>query len=66
MYKNVLQNIDNIEVWPVISFIIFFLFFIGLLWWTLTVDKNFIIRMKNIPLEDSTSEETLPTKTNSL
>ena len=32
MYKHVLQSIDNVAIWPVISFIIFFTFFVVLLW----------------------------------
>ncbi|MDQ2656666.1 MAG: hypothetical protein M3Y60_04530 [Bacteroidota bacterium] len=51
MYKNVLQNIDNIAIWPVISFVIFFLFFICLLWWVFTRDKELIDKMKEMPLE---------------
>ena len=46
MYKNVLQNIDNIAIWPVISFVIFFLFFVCLLWWVFTTDKKVIDKMK--------------------
>lgn len=53
MYKNVLQSIDNIAIWPVISFVIFFLFFICLLWWVFTTKKNVIDKMKSLPLEDS-------------
>jgi hypothetical protein len=51
MYKNVLQGIDNIAIWPVISFVIFFLFFICLLWWVFTTDKKFINEMRNMPLD---------------
>jgi Fe2+ transport system protein B len=65
MYKEVLQNIDNIQVWPVISFVIFFLFFLFLLWWAFTVDGNFIRQMSEIPLEDGT-DSTQPSKTSSL
>ena len=50
MYKNVLQSIDNIAIWPVISFVIFFLFFICLLWWVFTVDKKFVNEMSNLPI----------------
>ena len=53
MYKNVLQNIDNIAIWPVVSFVIFFLFFICLLWWVFTADKGFIKKMSQMPLNDS-------------
>lgn len=54
MYKNVLQSIQNIEIWPVISFVIFFVFFLCLIWWVFTVDKSFISRMKELPMEDDT------------
>jgi cytochrome c oxidase cbb3-type subunit IV len=53
MYKNVLQNIDNIAIWPVISFVIFFLFFICLLWWVFTTDRSFIDKMKGLPIDNS-------------
>lgn len=64
MYKNVLQSIDNIAIWPVISFVIFFLFFICLLWWVFSTKKTFIDKMKNLPLGGSTveSETNLNTK----
>lgn len=52
MYKEVLRSIDNIALWPVISFVIFFAFFIGLLWFTFTADKNFVRRMSNMPIDD--------------
>jgi cytochrome c oxidase cbb3-type subunit IV len=57
MYKNVLQSIDNIAIWPVISFVIFFLFFICLLWWVFTTDKQFIDVMKNLPLDNAQIED---------
>lgn len=61
MYKEVLRNIDNIAIWPVISFVIFFVFFICLLWYVFSADKKFITHMSNMPIEDeahtqSTSE----------
>jgi len=56
MYKNILQSIDHIAIWPVISFVIFFLFFICLLWWVFTVDKKFISKMSHLPMDDRTVE----------
>lgn len=64
MYKNVLQNIDHIAIWPVISFIIFFAFFLGLLLWVFMVDKKFIDRMKALPIEDESSTSTTSTVNN--
>jgi hypothetical protein len=52
MYKNVLQTIDNIAIWPVVSFVIFFIFFIVLLWWVFSADKDFINRMKALPMDN--------------
>lgn len=43
---------DHIAIWPVISFIIFFLFFLVLLWWAFTADKKFIRTMSQMPLHD--------------
>ena len=56
MYKNVLQNIENIQVWPVISFVIFFLFFLCLLWWVFKADKDYIENMRSLPIDDSNAE----------
>jgi cytochrome c oxidase cbb3-type subunit IV len=58
MYKNVLQSIDNIAIWPVISFVIFFIFFLCLLWWVFSTKKVFIDKMKSLPFENPTSETT--------
>jgi cytochrome c oxidase cbb3-type subunit 4 len=52
MYKNILQNIDNIAIWPTISFVIFFSFFAVLLWWVVKVDKKYVDEMGQIPLSD--------------
>jgi cytochrome c oxidase cbb3-type subunit 4 len=53
MYKNVLQHIDNVAIWPVISFVIFFFFFICLLWWVFTTDKKTIHEIEILPLQDT-------------
>lgn len=57
MYNNVLQSIDNIAIWPVVSFVIFFLFFLCLLWWVFTADKKFIKYMEELPACDSSPVE---------
>ena len=58
MYKNVLQSIDNIAIWPVISFVIFFLFFLCLLWWVATVDKKVIKEISELPLDPTAGNNT--------
>lgn len=57
MYKNVLQSIDNIAIWPVISFVIFFIFFLCLLWWVFTADKKMITRMSELPIDSTESND---------
>ncbi len=51
MYKEILRGIENVEIWPVISLIIFFSFFVGLLWWVFRTDRSYIGYMENIPLQ---------------
>ena len=57
MYKNVLQSIENIQIWPVISFVIFFVFFLCLLLWVFTADKKFIDKMKSLPLDEEGTDK---------
>lgn len=63
MYKEVLRSIDNIAIWPVMSFVIFFAFFLGLLWFTFTADKNFINRMSSMPMDDDNIKSTKESQT---
>ena len=57
MYKEILRSIDHIEIWPVISFIIFFLFFLMLLWWVFSADQKFIQTMSEKPLHDGSEKQ---------
>ncbi|MFC6223684.1 hypothetical protein ACFP2F_10570 [Hymenobacter artigasi] len=54
MEKNVLQSIAGITVYPLISFAIFFLFFIGLLVYVLIANRQHLHSMSQLPLEDET------------
>ena len=51
MFKYYFEQIQGIEIWPIISLTIFFTFFIGLIWWVVKVDKSYIKEMKQLPLE---------------
>ncbi|MBL8016269.1 MAG: CcoQ/FixQ family Cbb3-type cytochrome c oxidase assembly chaperone [Ignavibacteria bacterium] len=52
MYKQVLENIAGVEIYPVITLIMFFVFFLLILGWIFTLNKNYITRMENIPLDN--------------
>jgi len=54
MFKHYFEGAENIAVGPVISLIIFFVFFIVLLYWVFKVDKGFIKKMEDLPLNDDT------------
>ena len=58
MYKEILRNIDNIAIWPVLSFVIFFLFFLLMLWWIFSADKSYLDEMEDKPLHDGTHPQT--------
>lgn len=55
MYKDILQQIDSVAIWPVISLSIFFFFFLALLGWAFTAEKTYIEQMKQLPLDDAIS-----------
>ncbi|WP_192821832.1 hypothetical protein [Rufibacter sp. LB8] len=57
MYKNILQSIDGIAIYPIISFLIFFVFFIGLLLFVIFSDKQHIAAMSAMPLQQPEGEE---------
>jgi len=52
MYKDVLRSIEGIEIFPVISLIIFTLFFGGLIFYAMGLRKNKVEALANLPLED--------------
>ena len=58
MFKYYFEQIHNVEVWPIISLSIFFIFFLGLLIWVFKTDKNYILKMSNLPLEEDSSDDT--------
>jgi amino acid permease len=52
MYKEILQSIDGIAIYPIISFLIFFFFFLGLIAYVIVVKKDYIQSMKEMPLQN--------------
>jgi hypothetical protein len=53
MYKNVLEHIDGIEIFPLISLVVFFVFFLAITIWALKADKAYLKKMSNLPFESS-------------
>ena len=58
MFKYYFEQIHNVEVWPIISLAIFFIFFVSLLIWVFKTDKNYILKMSKLPLDGDSADDT--------
>ncbi len=56
MFKHYFEQIQNIEIWPIISLIIFFVFFTITLVRIFFLDKGYLEKMSGLPLEDEGDE----------
>jgi cytochrome c oxidase cbb3-type subunit 4 len=52
MFKHYFEIIDGIEIYPVISLLMFFIFFSAVFYWSVKVDKNYLKKMEEIPFEN--------------
>ncbi len=50
--KSHLETIDGVATYPMISLVIFFLFFTALFWWVFTASKGHLKEMSELPLDD--------------
>ena len=55
--KGNLENIDNVQIYPMISLLIFFIFFVVLFYWVITAKKEHINEVSNIPLDLDTNNQ---------
>lgn len=55
--KGHMESIEGIEIYPIISLIIFFTFFALLFLWVFTAKKNYINEVSQIPLETENNQE---------
>ncbi|MFL9843202.1 CcoQ/FixQ family Cbb3-type cytochrome c oxidase assembly chaperone [Flavobacterium rhizosphaerae] len=51
--KHNLETISGVEIYPILSLLIFFLFFVGLYTWVYTYKKEKIKEMSQLPFSDS-------------
>jgi cbb3-type cytochrome oxidase subunit 3 len=57
MFKELLKNVAELAWLRDISLIFFFLFFVLIVLWVLFLDKKYINRMSNMPLENDNNFE---------
>ena len=52
-----MDTIVGIDIYPIISFLIFFIFFVVLFFWVARIKKSEIQSLSNLPLEENNSED---------
>lgn len=53
--KHHMSGIEGVEIYPIISLLIFFIFFVALFIWVGTAKKKYIEKVSNIPFESTTN-----------
>jgi cytochrome c oxidase cbb3-type subunit IV len=56
------NGLEGVELFGIISLLIFSLFFFGVILWAFKADNKFIEKMKNLPLEENSSLNQKETK----
>ncbi len=57
--KGHLESIEGIEIYPIISLLIFFIFFTALFWWVISAKKEHIKEVSEIPLDSENEKEVI-------
>ncbi|WP_136481937.1 CcoQ/FixQ family Cbb3-type cytochrome c oxidase assembly chaperone [Cognatitamlana onchidii] len=57
--KNHMETIAGIEIYPIISLLIFFIFFVALFWWVFSAKKDYIKTVSNLPLDNQQNDDIL-------
>ncbi|WP_430466424.1 CcoQ/FixQ family Cbb3-type cytochrome c oxidase assembly chaperone [Winogradskyella ouciana] len=54
--KNHMESITGIEIYPLISLLVFFIFFVVLFYWVITAKKEYIKTVSHIPLDNQNDQ----------
>ena len=54
--KGHMETIAGIEIYPIISLLIFFIFFVALFWWVFTAKKDYIKTVSSLPLDNQNDD----------
>ncbi len=57
MYKEVLRSIEGVEIYAIISMLVFFALFVGLLAWFVLADKERLERWARLPLDEDAPQD---------
>lgn len=54
--KGYMESIEDVATYPMISLLIFFVFFVILFWWVFTASKEHIKEMSEMPLDNNNQQ----------
>lgn len=49
-FKNYLESISGVSIYPMVSILLFTIFFAAVIWYVLKMDKNKVNEIKDLPL----------------
>ena len=52
MINELLQSIVGVEIYPIISLVLFLSIFLIVVWWAIRMDKKRVLHLSNLPLEN--------------
>lgn len=52
LVRHYLESIAGVEIYPIISFLIFFIFFIAVTWYVIRLDKSYIDEITHYPIDE--------------
>jgi len=55
MLRSILENTEGADAYAIAGMIFFVLAFAGIVIWIFRVNKNYIMKMKNLPFDDDSS-----------
>jgi hypothetical protein len=63
MIKNVVENLARVDIYGIISMVLFFSFFTGMLVWAFRLKKSYLDAMGGLPLDggEIAPDKSLPT-----
>ena len=57
MIRNIVEHIGGVGLYGLISMLLFFLSFTGMVWWAFCLKKPYLSAMRQLPLEHEPAEQ---------
>jgi hypothetical protein len=60
MISDLLSSTEGVSIYPIIALVSFVMVFMGVVVWTIKVDKKYLNKMKNLPLSGENNTNNNP------